>query len=298
MALELPPLPYAYDALEPFIDTMTMQVHHGKHHATYFANLNAALEPYPELQKKPIEDLLKNLAQVPEAARTAVKNNGGGHANHTMFWLSMAPKAGGEPTGPLADAIKASFGSFDAFKAEFKNTAWDGIFAGLAAGKYDAISSSVSITEERKATMDFSDPIMAIEQMLVVAKADKATDLAGLKGKTIGAQIGTTSYLVIKDVKGFKAIKTYDEVGLAMEDLVKGSIQAVVADSPVAVEYTTKKHADKIKIAATLKSDKVENIGIAAKKGNKEVIDLVNKGLAAIKADGTFDKIKAAHQMK
>jgi Fe-Mn family superoxide dismutase len=120
MALELPPLPYAYDALEPFIDTMTMQVHHGKHHATYFANLNAALEPYPELQKKPIEDLLENLAQVPEAVRTAVKNNGGGHANHTLFWLSMAPKAGGEPSGPLADAIKASFGSFEAFKAEFK----------------------------------------------------------------------------------------------------------------------------------------------------------------------------------
>lgn len=202
-----------------------------------------------------------------------------------------------EIAGFEVDVIKAA-AEKAGFKAEFKNTAWDGIFAGLAAGKYDAISSSVSITEERKATMDFSDPIMAIEQMLVVAKADKATDLAALKGKTIGAQIGTTSYLVIKDVKGFKAIKTYDEVGLAMEDLVKGSIQAVVADSPVAVEYTTKKHADKIKIAATLKSDKVENIGIAVKKGNKEVLDLVNKGLAAIKADGTFDKIKAAHKMQ
>ncbi len=184
------------------------------------------------------------------------------------------------------------------FKAEFKNVAWDGIFAGLAAGKYDAISSSVSITDERKASMDFSDPIMSIEQMLVVGTAEKATDLAALKGKSIGAQIGTTSYLVIKDVKGFKAIKTYDEVGLAMEDLVKGSIQAVVADSPVAVDYTTKKYADKIKIAATLKSDKVENIGIAVKKGNAEVIALVNKGLAAIKADGTFDKIKEAHKMK
>ncbi len=202
-----------------------------------------------------------------------------------------------EIVGFEVDVIKAA-AEKGGFKAEFKNVAWDGIFAGLAAGKYDAISSSVSITDERKATMDFSEPIMAIEQMLVVGVKEKATDLAALKGKTIGAQIGTTSYLVVKDVKGFKAIKTYDEVGLAMEDLVKGTIQAVVADSPVAVEYTTKKHADKIKIAGVLKSDKVENIGIAVKKGNKEVLDLVNKGLAAIKADGTFDKIKAAHQMK
>ncbi|MBU1230549.1 MAG: basic amino acid ABC transporter substrate-binding protein [Proteobacteria bacterium] len=202
-----------------------------------------------------------------------------------------------EIVGFEVDVIKAA-AEKAGFKAEFKNVAWDGIFAGLAAGKYDAISSSVSITDERKASMDFSDPIMSIEQMLVVGVKEKATDLAGLKGKSIGAQIGTTSYLVIKDVKGFKAIKTYDEVGLAMEDLVKGSIQAVVADSPVAVDYTTKKHADKIKIAATLKSDKVENIGIAVKKGNKEVLDLVNKGLAAIKADGTFDKIKEEHKMK
>lgn len=202
-----------------------------------------------------------------------------------------------EIVGFEVDVIKAA-AEKAGFKAEFKNVAWDGIFAGLAAGKYDAISSSVSITEERKATMDFSDPIIPIEQMLVVPTGEKATDLAGLKGKSIGAQIGTTSYLVIKDVKGFKAIKTYDEVGLAMEDLVKGSIQAVVADSPVAVEYTSKKYADKIKIAATLKSDKVENVGIAVKKGNKEVIDLVNKGLAAIKADGTFDKIKADHKMQ
>lgn len=202
-----------------------------------------------------------------------------------------------EIVGFEVDVIKAA-AEKAGFKAEFKNVAWDGIFAGLASKKYDAISSSVSITEERKATMDFSDPIMSIEQMLVVAKDSKATDLAGLKGKSIGAQIGTTSYLVIKDEKGFKAIKTYDEVGLAMEDLVKGSIQAVVADSPVAVDYSTKKHADKIKIVGVLKSDKVENIGIAVLKGNQEVIDLVNKGLAAIKADGTFDKIKAQHQMQ
>jgi Fe-Mn family superoxide dismutase len=123
MAHELPPLPYAHDALEPFIDTMTMQIHHGKHHATYVTNLNAALEQYPDFQKLSIDDLVRNIATVPEAIRTAVRNNGGGHANHAMFWQIMAPKAGGDPSGPLADAIKASFGSFEAFKGEFKKAA-------------------------------------------------------------------------------------------------------------------------------------------------------------------------------
>ena len=123
MAHELPALPYAHDALEPFIDTMTMQIHHGKHHATYITNLNAALEQYPDLQKHSIDDLIRNIANVPEAIRTAVRNNGGGHANHAMFWQIMAPKAGGDPSGPLADAIKTSFGSFEAFKGEFKKAA-------------------------------------------------------------------------------------------------------------------------------------------------------------------------------
>jgi Fe-Mn family superoxide dismutase len=123
MAYELPALPYAHDALEPFIDTMTMQIHHGKHHAAYVTNLNAALGQYADLQKLSIDDLVRNLANVPEAIRTAVRNNGGGHANHAMFWQIMAPKAGGDPSGPLADAIKASFGSFEAFKGEFKKAA-------------------------------------------------------------------------------------------------------------------------------------------------------------------------------
>jgi Fe-Mn family superoxide dismutase len=123
MAHELPALPYAHDALEPFIDTMTMQIHHGKHHATYVTNLNAALEQYPDFQKLSLDDLVRNIATVPEGIRTAVRNNGGGHANHAMFWQIMAPKAGGDPSGPLADAIKASFGSFEAFKGEFKKAA-------------------------------------------------------------------------------------------------------------------------------------------------------------------------------
>jgi superoxide dismutase, Fe-Mn family len=119
MAHELPPLPYDFSALEPHIDTQTMQIHHGKHHQAYVTNLNAALEKHPELQNKSAEDLLRNLGSVPEDIRTAVRNNGGGHVNHTMFWKMMAPNAGGAPTGPVAEAIKSSFGSVDAFKDQF-----------------------------------------------------------------------------------------------------------------------------------------------------------------------------------
>jgi superoxide dismutase, Fe-Mn family len=119
MAYSLPSLPYPTDALEPHIDKLTMEIHHGKHHNAYVTNLNAALEKHPELQNKSIEDLLKNINTVPEDIRTAVRNNGGGHANHSMFWQIMGPNAGGAPTGKIADAIKGSFGSFDAFKEQF-----------------------------------------------------------------------------------------------------------------------------------------------------------------------------------
>ena len=116
MAYELPNLPYPNDALEPHIDAKTMEIHHDKHHAAYIANLNKAIEGKPELQNKSIEELIGNLKAVPEDIRTAVRNNGGGHANHSMFWKIMGPNAGGEPKGKLADEIKSTFGSFDAFK--------------------------------------------------------------------------------------------------------------------------------------------------------------------------------------
>ncbi len=117
MPFTLPPLPYAPDALEPHIDKMTMEIHHGKHHATYVTNLNKALESAPDLANKPIEELLaNNLSAVPENIRTAVRNNGGGHANHSMFWQIMGPHSGGAPSGQAADAIKSTFGSFDTFK--------------------------------------------------------------------------------------------------------------------------------------------------------------------------------------
>jgi Fe-Mn family superoxide dismutase len=119
MPFTLPPLPYPPNALEPHIDAQTMELHHGKHHNTYVTNLNAALEKAPELQSKSIDDLLRNLNAVPEAVRTAVRNNGGGHWNHSAFWQWMSPKGGGAPTGKLADAIKSSFGDFDKFKEQF-----------------------------------------------------------------------------------------------------------------------------------------------------------------------------------
>jgi len=118
MAHEVPPLPYDYNALEPHIDEQTMRIHHDKHHAAYVTNLNAALEKHPDLQQKSIEDLLKSINSVPEDIRTAVRNNGGGHANHTMFWEIMGPAKGGAPSGALADAINSSFGDFETFKKQ------------------------------------------------------------------------------------------------------------------------------------------------------------------------------------
>jgi len=124
MPFSLPPLPYAPEALEPHIDKMTMEIHHGKHHNAYVTNLNKALESAPDLANKSIEELLaNNCAAVPENIRTAVRNNGGGHWNHSMFWQILGPNAGGAPTGEVANAINSSFGSFDAFKEKFNSAA-------------------------------------------------------------------------------------------------------------------------------------------------------------------------------
>lgn len=116
MAFTLPALPYAHDALEPHIDKLTMEIHHGKHHQAYVTNLNAALDKHPELHNKSLDDLCKNINSIPEDIRTAVRNNGGGHWNHSMFWKLMAPNAGGAPTGAVADAINSAFGDFEKFK--------------------------------------------------------------------------------------------------------------------------------------------------------------------------------------
>ena len=121
MAFELPPLPYDYSALEPTIDAATMKLHHDMHHAAYVKNLNAALEKHPNLQSKSAEDLIRDLNALPEDIRGAVRNNGGGHVNHSMFWKIMKPKGGGDPSGPIAEAIQKSFGSFKDFQTKFND---------------------------------------------------------------------------------------------------------------------------------------------------------------------------------
>ncbi len=137
MAYTLPPLPYPTNALEPHIDTKTMEIHHTKHHQAYINNVNAALEKYPALAAKSVEELVSDLAAVPEDVRTAVRNNGGGHANHALFWTIIGPGAGGEPTGDLGAAITSTFGSFAAFKELFAKAATTRFGSGWAWLSYD-----------------------------------------------------------------------------------------------------------------------------------------------------------------
>ncbi|WP_027725014.1 superoxide dismutase [Tuberibacillus calidus] len=132
MGYQLPDLPYAYNALEPHIDEQTMRIHHDKHHGTYVSKVNAALEGHADLASKSIEDLLKDINSVPENIRTAVRNNGGGHANHSLFWQILSPNGGGEPTGAIAEAINAKFGSFENFKKAFSDAAANRFGSGWA----------------------------------------------------------------------------------------------------------------------------------------------------------------------
>lgn len=165
MAFEVPPLPYDYNALEPYIDEATMHYHHDNHHQTYVTNLNNALANYPDLQSKSIEELLSNLEAIPEAIRTAVRNNGGGHWNHTFFWEIMGPNAGGGPEGELAAAIDAAFGSFDAFKEKFKAAALGRFGSGwawLIAGK-DGSLSIMSTPNQDNPLMEGKTAILGID---------------------------------------------------------------------------------------------------------------------------------------
>ncbi len=123
MAYELPPLPYAADALEPHIDKMTMEIHHGKHHNTYVTKLNGAVQGKPDLENKPVEELISDLKAIPEEIRTAVRNNGGGHANHSLFWKLLSPNGGGSPSGKLGEEISSTFGGFETFQQKFEEAA-------------------------------------------------------------------------------------------------------------------------------------------------------------------------------
>ncbi|MCB9453649.1 MAG: superoxide dismutase [Anaerolineaceae bacterium] len=165
MAFELPSLPYAFDALEPNIDSQTMQIHHGKHHAGYTNNLNKALEGHADLQSKTIEDLLGSLDSVPEAIRTAVRNNGGGFANHSLFWQVMSPNGGGEPTGDLASAINAAFGSFAAFKEKFSAAAGTRFGSGWAwlVVEKDGSLTVTSTPNQDTPLMEGKTPILGLD---------------------------------------------------------------------------------------------------------------------------------------
>jgi Fe-Mn family superoxide dismutase len=164
MAHQLPALPYAHNALEPHIDAQTMEIHHGRHHATYVNNLNAALEGHPDLQQKSIEELIGNLDAVPESIRTAVRNNGGGHANHSLFWEILSPNGGGAPSGALADAINEAFGSFDNFKAEFTKAATGRFGSGWAWLIVDGGKLAITSTPNQDSPlMEGKTPILGLD---------------------------------------------------------------------------------------------------------------------------------------
>lgn len=164
MAFELPPLPYAKDALEPHVDAMTMEIHHDRHHATYVTNLNNALANHPELQNKSIEELVKDLNAIPEGIRAAVRNNGGGHLNHTMFWSMMKP-GGSKLSGKLAEDINATFGSFEAFKEQFVKAALGRFGSGwawLVVGK-DKKLAIVSTPNQDNPITDGQVPLLGVD---------------------------------------------------------------------------------------------------------------------------------------
>ena len=171
------------------------------------------------------------------------------------------------------------------FKVIIKNTAWDGIFAGIDAGKYDAIISSVTITEKRKKAMDFSKPYVNAGQVLVVKSTSTAKTIADMKGKKLGAQIGTTGAMEIKKVKGV-TLKSYDEIGLTFEDMAAGRIDGAVCDTPIAANYALQKDAYKGKFKIAGVPFTKESYGIVVKKGNKMLLDLINKGIDAVQAKG------------
>jgi polar amino acid transport system substrate-binding protein len=178
------------------------------------------------------------------------------------------------------------------FAVTFKNTAWDGIFAGIEAGQYDVIASSVTITDERKKKYDFSAPYIDIGQILVVPKAEGATALAGMKGRKVGAQIGTTGAFEIKKTEGVE-LKTYDEIGLAFEDMAAGRIGGVVCDEPTAVQFALQKaeYREKFKIVGS--SFTTEAYGFVVQKGNTALVELLNKGIAAVKAKKLDEQLRA-----
>lgn len=191
--------------------------------------------------------------------------------------------------------LMAAMAKAGGFEVEVVNTAWDGIFGGLIAGKYDCIMSSVSITDERKETMDFTEPYFEVKQGVVVQMDSGIKTAADLAGKIVAAQIGTTGYFASQKIPGIAEAKSYDDVGLAIEDLYNGRVDAVLCDDAVAYDYAlqNEKYAAKLELAFVVESEQKEYLGIAVQKGNTELANIFNEALAKVKASGEYDKINS-----
>lgn len=198
----------------------------------------------------------------------------------------------GEIVGFEIDLI-AAMSERSGIPMSVRNVAWDGIFAGLANGAYDAVASGVTVLEERKATMDFTTPVLEVTQSIIVNKGTAAlADEKALAGKVVGVQIGTTGNFAVEKIAGV-TVKAYDEIGLAVEDLLNKNLDAVVADSIIAADFVlaNENYADKLLVTGTVAGD-VEQIAMAVKKGNAELLGILNEQIAALKADGTVAALK------
>jgi polar amino acid transport system substrate-binding protein len=199
----------------------------------------------------------------------------------------------GEVTGFEIDLI-AAISAKSGVTMKVRNVAWDGIFAGLANNAYDGVASGVTVTEERKATMDFTTPILEVTQSIIINNgATPLKDGNDLVGKTVGVQIGTTGNFAVEQFEGV-IIKAYDDIGLAVEDLINRNVVAVVADSIIASEFVlqNENYAEKLNVSGTVAGE-VEEIAIAVKKGNTKLLNILNESIAALMADGTINQLKA-----
>lgn len=197
-----------------------------------------------------------------------------------------------KPTGFSVDLLAEMEKVMDV-KFEIQNTAWDGIFSGVAAGKYDMVSSSVTITDERKKVYLFSEPYYNVVQAVVMPKDKSVSSLDELKGKKVGGQIGTTGIFVMDKAKTGAEVKEYEDVGLAMEDMRNGRIDAVICDSNVAAYYANKKEGFENLFHVAFQTEEVEHLAFCLKKDNEELVKLLNEGLAKVKANGKYDEVLA-----
>lgn len=196
-----------------------------------------------------------------------------------------------QPTGYSVDYIK-EVGKAAGFDVDVQNIAWDGIFGGVATGKYDIVASSTTITPERQKQFDFSDPYYEVVQAVVLPAGQEIKSLEDLKGKKVGGQIGTTGIFVMRKADVGADLKEYDDVGLAIQDLVGGRLDAVICDDPVALYYVNKKPDTAGKLNLTYKTDDTESYGFTIQKGRKDLLEKINKGIQAVKASGKEAELK------